>query len=501
MQATQDTAASGTADDPTAPLLEVRTQTHVSHCTGTAGDFQVTLSHPGGSTPLTFANIVIAEEGIQSPLFSLYGLSASPTVLSLSQIHKALAFPKALQESLSAGKTAVFILGLAAESSPHLLESAMESCLKLQKMTEAKTLILTRNLKVGAAGLEALYRKTRQAGVVYVKFSDTLPTFQQDADGKVQIAFVDEITRMPFTLEADMTIVDEAIFPSPYLKDLARVFCLETDSAGYLQPDNVHRLSLFTNRKGILAAGASRGVMSPSALEAEVQNAALTLLSLINNTLTTPGIKAEIHTGACVHCLTCFRLCPYHAITLNTRPVVMADACERCGLCASECPAKAIRIEDLRVQTISESLQPLPGKENASFTPFLVAFCCSRSAGRAKELADLSGMPLPERLLIVQVPCSGSISLEHLMAAFQHHADGVLVFTCHQGNCHSQKGNIMAGQRTTHLKNILKQIGTDPNRLVLKTLASNMAAEFAETACAFEKKIAEDGPLSTSKTA
>lgn len=500
MQTTPEAAVSGAADDPTAPLLEVRTQTHVSNCTGTAGDFQVTLSHSGGSTALTFANIVIAEECIQIPLFSLYGLSASPTVLSLSQIHKALAFPQALPDTLSAGKTAVFILGLARESCPHLLESVMESCLKLQKMTGAKTLILTRNLKVGAAGLEALYRKTRQAGVVYVKFSDTLPTFQQGADGKVQIAFVDEITRMPFTLEADMTVVDEAIAPSPYLKDLARIFCLETDSAGYLQPDNVHRLSLFTNRKGILAAGASRGVMPPSALEAEVQNTALTLLSLISNTLTTPGIKAEIHAGACVHCLTCFRLCPYHAITLNTRPVVTADACERCGLCASECPAKAIRIEDLRVQTISESLQPLPGKENTSFTPFLVAFCCSRSAGRAKELAGLSGMPLPERLLIVQVPCSGSISLEHLMAAFQHQADGVLVFTCHQGNCHSQKGNIMAAQRTTHLKNILKQIGTDPNRLVLKTLASNMAAEFSETACTFEKMIAEAGPFSISKT-
>ena len=492
---TPDTATSVDTDDPS-PLFEVRTETRVSHCTGSAGNFQVILSSPHDTPPLTFANIVIAEDGIQSPLFSLYGLSASPTVLSLSGIRNILASPLASGQALTPGKTAVFIVGLAGESYPHMVETAMESCLKLQKNLGMKTIILTRNLKVGASGLEALYRQTREAGVVYVKFSDTLPTFQQDVEGKVNIAFVDDITRMPFTAEADITVVDDAIAPSPYLKDLSRIFCLDTDSVGYIQPDNVHRLSVFTNRKGILAAGASRGMLSPSAQRAEIRETAVTLFSLTKGTLTTPGNKAEIDAGACVRCLTCFRLCPYHAITLNTRPVVMTDACERCGMCAAECPAKAIRIEDLRIQAISERLRPIPRRDNTdSFTPFLVAFCCSRSAGRAKELATLSGLSFPERLSIVEVPCSGSISAEYLLAAFQHQADGVLVFTCHEGNCHSERGNILAARRTAHLKNMLKQIGIDPNRLLLKTLASNMAAEFAETARKFEKQMAEAGPL------
>jgi len=495
MLVTRDTTTSMDTDDP-APLIEVRTETRISQCTGSAGNFQVILSHPQGSNPLTFANIVIAEDSIQSPLFSLYGLSASPTVLSLSGIRKVLASAPASGQALSSGKTAVFIVGLATESYPHMFETAMESCLKLQTQMGMKTMILTRNLKVGASGMEALYRQTREAGVVYVKFSDALPTFLQDAEGNVSIVFMDEITRMPFTLQADMTVVDEAIAPSPYLKELARIFCLDTDSAGYIQSDNVHRLSVFTNRKGILAAGASRGMPAPSARQAEIQETAITLLSLTNGTLTTPGNKAEIHTGACVRCLTCFRLCPYHAITLNTRPVVMPDACERCGMCAAECPAKAIRIDDLRIQAISERLRPIPCRDdNDSFTPFLVAFCCSRSAGRAKELATLSGLSLPERLSIVEVPCSGSVSAEYLLAAFQHQADGVLVLTCHEGNCHSERGNILARRRTVHLKNMLNQIGIDPNRLHLKTLASNMAAEFAETANKFEKQIAEAGPL------
>jgi quinone-modifying oxidoreductase, subunit QmoB len=499
MLVTPDMAASGVTDDPS-PLFEVRTETRVSQCTGSAGNFQVTLSSPQDSAPLTFANIVIAEDGIQNPLFSLYGLSASPTVLSLSGIQTVLASPPASEHFLSAGKNAVFIVGLAMDGYPHAVETAMESCLKLQTQMGMKTMILTRNLKVGAPGLEALYRKTREAGVVYVKFSDALPDFQQDAEGKVQIAFLDEIMRIPFTLQADLTVVDEAIAPSPYLKDLSRIFCLDTDPSGYIQSDNVHRLSVFTNRKGILTTGASRGLLSPSVRQAEIQETAITLLLFTKGALTTPGNKAEIHAGACVRCLTCFRLCPYHAITLNTRPVVMTDACERCGMCAAECPAKAIRIDDLRIQAISDRLQPIPrGDDTASFTPFLVAFCCSRSAGRAKELATLSGLRLPDRLSIIEVPCSGCISAEYLLAAFRLRADGVLVFTCHEGNCHSERGNILAARRTAHLKTMLKQIGVDPIRLFLKTLASNMAAEFAETANKFEKQIAEAGPLRITK--
>jgi len=500
MRITPEPAVSMVTDVP-ASLFEVRTETRVHHCTGSAGNFQVILGDTPGSAPLAFAHIVIAEDGIKSPLFTLYGLRACPAVLSLSEISDILASPPALlpcnpDNAPPTGKTVVFIVGLAGESYPHMLETAMESSLKLQTELGMKPMILTRNLKVGTSGLEALYRKTRDAGVVYVKFSDALPTFQQDADGKVHIAFVDDITRMPFTLQADMTVVDEAIAPSPYLKDLSRIFCLDTDSEGYIQSDNVHRLSVFTNRKGILAAGASRGVLPPSAWEAEIQETAVALLSLIKGTPAAPGNKAQIDSGACVRCLTCYRLCPYHAITLNTRPVVAADACERCGICAAECPAEAIRIDDLQIQAVSKHLVPIHRGDNpASFTPFLVAFCCSRSAGRAKELAALSGQRLPEKLSVVDLPCSGAISLEHLMAAFQHGADGVLVFTCHHGNCHSERGNILAAQRTAHLKNVLKQIGIDPARVLLKTLAANMAAEFAETAGQFEKQITEAGPL------
>ena len=485
---------------PCAHLFQAFTQTQPYRFSGSAGDFRVVLtsenpSHPQ-RMPLTCSTVVIAEDAVRKPNYSLYGLIPSPCVLSISDIAEMIETYSSETYGSFSGKTAVFLLGLAEDSYPQETETVMQCCLKLQTEWGMKSFILTRNLKVAAFGLEVLYRKTREAGVTYVKFSNDCPRFQQNADGQVTLSFLDEITRLPFTLQADITVVDETILPSPRLKELSGIFKLNLNPEGFVQADNVRRLSIFTHRKGILAAGASRGIQPLSAQLADSQEIALAVLSLANGSLTAPGAKAEIDTGACVRCLTCFRICPYQAISLNTHPVTIPDACERCGICAAECPRKAIHIDDLQTGSFSHRLQPpLLQSESASFIPFIAAFCCSRSAGRAKELAGQAGLPLPERLSVIEVPCSGSVSIEHLMAAFQNQADGVLVLTCHEGNCHSEYGNILARRRIVMFQNLLERIGIPPERLLLKTLAANMPADFSATALQFEKRIAEAGPL------
>jgi len=104
------------------------------------------------------------------------------------------------------------------------------------------------------------------------------------------------------------------------------------------------------------------------------------------------------------------------------------------------------------------------------------------------------GYVLPSGLKIVEVPCAGGISRDHLFTAFSKGADGVLVLTCHKGNCHSESGNIYAHQRVDQITSSLSQLGFESERLIYKTLASNMGTEFAKTVNAFEKAIFELGP-------
>jgi len=473
---------------------EILTDTRLVSCRGTAGDFRIFAARNNHKISRTVAQIIIAEENQKKPNFSPYGLKASSNVIPLSQA-KQLLDSSHEQRILLNAKKVVFLTGLVKESHPVVAEEIMHSALRLQSDFNLQTYILTTNLKVAANGLEALYRETKEAGAVYIKFTDTRPHIHSESDDTVRIEFVDEITLKKFRLTPDITVVDETLLPSDYVADLSRRLGVDTDADGFVQTDNVHRFTVFTNRKGILVAGPSRSIQTSGDQITDAVNAALASAGPKAGLRIVPEDRAEIDKGQCIRCLTCYRLCPYHAITLNTRVVVEPVACEKCGICAAQCPRGAIHLKDLEPKSVSNQMAPGNGRqEKDTFTPFLLAFCCSRSAAPARELARCMGHKLPPGLKVIEVPCSGSISFDHIFAAFKRGADGVLVLTCHEGNCHSEQGNIYAKQTVAQIMDMFLQIGFEKERLAVQTLASNMGTEFAEMVRRFEANIIELGP-------
>jgi coenzyme F420-reducing hydrogenase delta subunit/ferredoxin len=292
-----------------------------------------------------------------------------------------------------------------------------------------------------------------------------------------------------------MTVVDETIVPSRYTTDLAKIFHIERDVDGFVQADNVHRYSVLTNRKGIMVAGPSRNILADDEQKIDAENAVLAVTGLTTGETETKAEKAQVHEGQCIRCLTCYRLCPYHAITLNTRVEVVPNACERCGICMAHCPRGAVRITDLEPGAISDLITiDTDMLSSKTFMPFIVAFCCRRSAAQARDLAICMGHRLPQGLKVVEVPCSGAVSYDHVFAALDNNADGVMVLTCHKGNCHSEHGNIYAEQSVEQIQEMFSRIGFEKERILIQTLASNMGTEFARIADRFEETILKLGP-------
>ena len=62
----------------------------------------------------------------------------------------------------------------------------------------------------------------------------------------------------------------------------------------------------------------------------------------------------------------------------------------------------------------------------------------------------------------------------HSAIAAADSGDGVLVLTCHEGNCKSEKGNTYASWRVEDAQCMLEEAGYDKERLRFATLASNM---------------------------
>ena len=473
------------ASDPSAAPFSLLTETRLKSCRGRIGDFTVELERNGAAKQVHAGHLILAEPDRRVANYPAYGLSPSDTVISLSELDALMEDPAAFGRPGGSPSHVAFLHGIATESTPVIAEEVITAAIRLQTEFAVQAYVLVGNLKVAADGLEALYRRSKEVGVFYVKFTDTAPDVRQQSDGAVVVEFVDEITRQRFSLRPDLTVVDETIRPAKALSRMARVLDLEMDENGFAQADNVHRWTVGTNRRGVLAVGPARDALSGLDPQSEAKNAAAVLA---RGPGTPPDDRARIEAGRCIRCLTCLRLCPYAAvrITEKERVEIMAEACERCGICAAECPRTAIWIPGLgKEELIGE-------KGGAGEAPLsITAFCCTRSAEPAARLARRMGVAMPAGLTVVEVPCAGTVSTEHLMAAFSRGADGVLVLSCHKDNCHSREGNRLARERAELLSKRFTALGVDPKRLAFGTLASNMGVEFAQRVDEFATALTE----------
>lgn len=464
--------------------VELLNGARLNACRGFIGQFDATFTQHGEILQRRVAHIVIAEENRRIPNFDLYRLRPASAVRSLSAFKNDMA----IRPEAFANRRVLFLHGLRQESDPVVAEEVFRTALDLQTVSGALGHVLTGNLKVAGNGLEALYRDAKSAGTLFFKFTDRQPTVAQADDGRVEIKFRDEVTGHDCRLSPDITIIDDSILPAPYLEHLAGVLGLHRGPAGFLQTENVHRLPVFTNRRGILAVGPARAVMSPADGETEAACGARAVLGLANLDGRPRVDAAEIDSGHCIRCLTCFRLCPYGAVNKGIRIAVVADACAGCGICVAECPRGAIELGTILAATKKDHGAARPPDASPA-DPRVVVFCCARSAGRARALYEDHGQQTAVDAKVVTVPCAGAVSVQHLLSAFADGAAGVLVLTCHEGNCHSETGNQHARRRVDHLADLLGRMGFGGDRLAIATLAANMPVEYADVTRRFSEKI------------
>lgn len=456
------------------PGLELLWEATLAECRGAAGAFDLSLIAGGRALTRKVSAAVVAEADERLPMLAAYGLAAAPGVVSLSNFAVDGLDP---DPTAAPDPQVVFLNGLLAESHPHIAAEIMRAALTLRRERGIRSAVLTGNLKVAADGLEALCREARAEGVLFAKFAGSRPEIRQEADGRVSLEFTDEVTGDACRMHPELLVVDEQPAPSLAASELARILELERDGNGFIQGDNVHRLTVATNRRGIVAAGRARSAGVDPATEAA--NAVLEILAAA---VPAPEDRAVIEPGRCIRCLTCFRVCPHRAVMLNTRPSVLPAACERCGICAAECPRGAIRIPGLEVPELLAEITPAA----SAAAPRLIAFCCSRSAGlaaRSAQTLDRSG------LTVIEVPCAGSLSPQMLLAPFSRGAEGVLVMTCHEDNCHSREGRGFAHRRSEQTAAFLGLSGIGGGRIKVVALAANMASEFTEIVADFRRTL------------
>ncbi len=142
-----------------------------------------------------------------------------------------------------------------------------------------------------------------------------------------------------------------------------------------------------------------------------------------------------------------------------------------------------------------EAVDETPKKPvDPNFEPEIIVFACHYCAYAAADLAGSMRLQYPTNIRMIKLPCTGKLEVIHLLKAIEAGADGVYAAGCLEGECHYLKGNLWARKRVNHVKDLLAEVGIEPERVEMYNMSSAMGAKFAEVATEFTERIKQLGP-------
>ncbi|MBW1847342.1 MAG: CoB--CoM heterodisulfide reductase iron-sulfur subunit A family protein, partial [Deltaproteobacteria bacterium] len=222
--------------------------------------------------------------------------------------------------------------------------------LQLKKLNpEMNVFILYRDIRTYGER-EYVYKKAREAGVIFIRFDlDNKP--QVDiTDGKLTIKTIDPILGLPVEIETDLVTLATAIVPNKD-EQLANFFKVPLNDDGFFIERHAKLGPSEFATDGVFLCGLAH---YPKPIDESIAQAkaaasrAVTLLAQKNVFMS--GTIALTDPMNCSSCGVCVSICPYSAPSFTEEGRFAGKAeinpilCKGCGLCVSSCRSGAIHL-------------------------------------------------------------------------------------------------------------------------------------------------------------
>jgi coenzyme F420-reducing hydrogenase delta subunit/NAD-dependent dihydropyrimidine dehydrogenase PreA subunit len=211
------------------------------------------------------------------------------------------------------------------------------------------------------------------------------------------------------------------------------------------------------------------------------------------------GTIVKIDEDLCSVCGICISLCKYDALSIKEKDKtdlkVEVDKieCRGCGLCMAACPSGAIsQIEGCEI-TLPELHKKSADLFKSNDDMKLVVFCCNWSLFPGMQLSESTSHIKSSYGIIVSM-CSGRITPELILDAFNEGAWGVMIAGCPPEEC-DHDGNYKTRRRLMLLKNLLKELNIEPERLKLEWFSTRESAKLSKEIDNFLSEIEKLGSI------
>ena len=129
-----------------------------------------------------------------------------------------------------------------------------------------------------------------------------------------------------------------------------------------------------------------------------------------------------------------------------------------------------------------------------NWNPKIIAIICNWCSYAGAARAGGARIQYPPDIRAIRVMCTGRVDPLFIMKAFQDGADGMLISGCHFGDCHYLEGNFKCAKRMFLVKNLLKNIGLDDNRLRMTFVSASEGAKWGAVMEDVVNTVKELGP-------
>ena len=197
-------------------------------------------------------------------------------------------------------------------------------------------------------GYEEFYRRCQDEGTCFIrgKVAEITNEPQTEAEqGKLIVLAEDTLLGENLRLPVDMVILCTAMEARANTLQVGRIFGVNQGADGFFLEAHPKLGPLNTATDGLFLAGCCQKPMDIPDTVSHASGAAAKALSLAarGRVEIAPTISF-IDPDICAGCQTCIGLCPYSAISFNTRKQVAEVnplVCKGCGSCSAFCPSGA----------------------------------------------------------------------------------------------------------------------------------------------------------------